>query len=275
MATHKSAYTAAQIEQARKEIISKELEGLLYFKGNGLGNTGTVLKIQSNNATLNGYGDGSSNFHFAGVGVHFDKPAAFLQGFTFPTYGGDLTGNATNLKNFSIAEFRAKSANKVETGCDFNAYPAEDQQNFVVKNNNPTGGYGRNWAYQSYAYNPETSQFERNFGVKADGTVISKGEELATVKSVEERKSVTVAATLSAKSWSNGSYTWSNANIKRATQDIEIRPAETITVAQLEAIQGANIVGTAQAVGSVTFKAFGDVPTIDIPVKFIIKNDDI
>ena len=86
-------------------------------------------------------------------------------------------------------------------------------------------------------------------------------------------KSTVVTATLSASKWGNNIYTWSNANIKSATQIIELLPASNITAVQLEALQMANIVGTSQAVGSVTFTAHGEVPTMDIPVVFIIRGD--
>lgn len=86
-------------------------------------------------------------------------------------------------------------------------------------------------------------------------------------------KSIVVEATLLAKSWANKTYTWSNSNITSATQIIELLPATNITTAQLEALQTANIVGTSQAVGSVTFTAYGDAPTVDIPVIFIVRGD--
>ena len=86
-------------------------------------------------------------------------------------------------------------------------------------------------------------------------------------------KSVVVNAILNAANWNSGIYTWSNSNIKSATQIIELLPSQSITSDQLTALQGANIVGTSQAVGSVTFKAYGEVPTISIPVIFVIRGD--
>ena len=162
-----------------------ESTGVFYHKGKGTGNTDVVFRIQSNNATLNGYGDGSSVFHFAGVPVAFDTTVQFMKGFTFPTYGGDLTGNATNLKNFSVAEFRAKAINKVETGCDFNGYPGQEAQNFIVKNNNINGGHGNNWSYQAFYYDADSGSWVQNFGVKSDGTVYSNGKEMATKEYVD------------------------------------------------------------------------------------------
>ena len=86
-------------------------------------------------------------------------------------------------------------------------------------------------------------------------------------------KSIVVEDTLLATKWGGNIYTWVNENITSADQIIELLPSETITLEQLEALQGANIVGTAQEVGNVTFKAYGDVPTINIPVVFIVRGD--
>lgn len=80
----------------------------------------------------------------------------------------------------------------------------------------------------------------------------------------------TASATLSASSWSSGAYTYSNTAIT-ADSIIEIIPATSITAAQLKAFQLANVVGTAQAAGSVTMTAFGTIPTVNIPVVFIIR----
>lgn len=56
-----------------------------------------------------------------------------------------------------------------------------------------------------------------------------------------------------------------------ATNNVIMIPGSSITKAQLEALQKANCQGCGtQSAGSITFKVFGDVPTIDIPVKLII-----
>ena len=86
-------------------------------------------------------------------------------------------------------------------------------------------------------------------------------------------KSIVVEATIEAARWGTNLYTWLNENITSAEQIIELLPSANITPEQLEALQMANIVGVAQEVGNVTFKAYGDVPTIDIPVIFVIRGD--
>ena len=89
-------------------------------------------------------------------------------------------------------------------------------------------------------------------------------------------KSTTVTATLSAASWTGNaapySYSLSVPGVTE-TSNQEILPAIDITAEQLEALQEANIQDGGQAAGSVTLKAFGDVPTIDIPIRVIVRGD--
>lgn len=84
---------------------------------------------------------------------------------------------------------------------------------------------------------------------------------------------VTVEDTILANNWANGSYTWNNENIVSDSQTIELIPSQSITTEQLEALQLANIIGTHQGVGSVTFRAFWETPKINIPVVFVIRGD--
>ena len=46
-----------------------------------------------------------------------------------------------------------------------------------------------------------------------------------------------------------------------------------MTKEQLLIAQGANIVSTAQAAGSLTLECYGDVPSVDLPVAFVIRGD--
>jgi hypothetical protein len=100
-----------------------------------------------------------------------------------------------------------------------------------------------------------------------------KLDEQITLLSSGASKSVIVEATISASNWQSNLYTWRNSGITSTTQIVELLPSQSITEEQLEALQSANIVGNSQSVGSITFKAYGDVPTIDIPVIFIIRGD--
>lgn len=84
--------------------------------------------------------------------------------------------------------------------------------------------------------------------------------------------STIATATLAANGWSNGAYILTVSGVT-ATSNQEILPAVDITAEQLEALQGANIQDGGQAAGNITLKAYGDVPTIDIPIRVIKRGD--
>ena len=85
-------------------------------------------------------------------------------------------------------------------------------------------------------------------------------------------KAVIVTATLAANGWSNGAYILTVSGVT-TTSNQEILPAVDITAGQLEALQAANIQDGGQAAGNITLKAYGDVPTIDIPIRVIKRGD--
>lgn len=85
-------------------------------------------------------------------------------------------------------------------------------------------------------------------------------------------KATVVTATLAANGWSNGAYILTVDGVT-ATSNQEILPAVNITAEQLEALQAANIQDGGQTAGNITLKAYGDVPTIDIPIRVIKRGD--
>lgn len=89
-------------------------------------------------------------------------------------------------------------------------------------------------------------------------------------------KSTIVTATLLAASWvgTAAPYTYTlTVSGVTATSNQELLPALDITADQLEALQGANITDGGQAASSITLKAWGDVPTVDIPIRIIKRGD--
>ena len=84
----------------------------------------------------------------------------------------------------------------------------------------------------------------------------------------------TLLVTLASASWTGTAapytYTISNAAIT-ATSTQELMPATDITADQLTALQNANIIDGGQAAGSMTLKAYGEKPSVDIPVRIIVK----
>ena len=82
----------------------------------------------------------------------------------------------------------------------------------------------------------------------------------------------TVTATLLASGWTGSEapfvYTLAIAGVT-ATSYQELLPAVNITAEQLKALQAANITDGGQAAGSMTLKAYGKKPTVDIPIRVI------
>ena len=86
------------------------------------------------------------------------------------------------------------------------------------------------------------------------------------------KKSSSITATLAAASWSNGSYTLT-VNGVTATSVQEILPGASITSAELKALQKANIQDGGQSENKIVLKAFGTVPSLDIPIRVILRGD--
>ena len=90
-------------------------------------------------------------------------------------------------------------------------------------------------------------------------------------KLVEDKadKSVSKAATLTAAGWSNGVQSLAVSGVT-ATANGSLRIAQSATDEQFAAWGAAQPRVTAQAAGSLTVKAAGAVPVVDIPVEVII-----
>ena len=105
--------------------------------------------------------------------------------------------------------------------------------------------------------------------LKGDGA----GGVTAAVKGTDySGPKATVTATLLASGWTGSEapfvYTLAIAGVT-ATSYQELLPAVNITAEQLKALQAANITDGGQAAGSMTLKAYGKVPTLDIPIRVI------
>lgn len=109
--------------------------------------------------------------------------------------------------------------------------------------------------------------------LKGDG---NGGVSAATKGTDYAGASETVTATLLAANWTGDaapySYTLTVSGVT-ATSNQEVLPALNITAEQLEALQSANIQDGGQAANSMTLKAYGDKPTIDLPIRVIKRGD--
>ena len=109
--------------------------------------------------------------------------------------------------------------------------------------------------------------------LKGDGaggvTTATKGTDYAGT-------SETVTATLLAASWTGTSapytYTLTVTGVT-ANSNQELLPALNITEEQLTALQAANIQDGGQSADTIILKAFGDKPTIDLPIRVIVRGD--
>ena len=84
------------------------------------------------------------------------------------------------------------------------------------------------------------------------------------LSNVMARKPIITTTTLLASSWDSTAKTYSfETDYPNASYDIEVALDSTATSEQAEAFNGAQIVGSAT---SNIIKAYGDVPTVDIPI---------
>lgn len=105
--------------------------------------------------------------------------------------------------------------------------------------------------------------------LKGDGT---GGVTAAAAGTDYSGPKATVTATLLASGWTGSEapfvYTLAIAGVT-ATSYQELVPAVNITAEQLKALQAANITDAGQAAGTMTLKAYGKKPTVDIPIRVI------
>ena len=81
---------------------------------------------------------------------------------------------------------------------------------------------------------------------------------------------------MNASSWSGSSAPYTitlSINGVTTSNNVEILIPGSATNAQVEAWMAAGIVNGAQTTNSVTLKAYGDKPSINIPIEAIIRND--
>lgn len=117
--------------------------------------------------------------------------------------------------------------------------------------------------------NAEQSKKDYNSAAKAYAAssdmvnqFLEDSEDILTTLKTKANKSTVVAATLSASGWSGNTYSFENA-YPVAAYDIEIALNGTATDIQAEAFNSAQLVGS---VTSNIVTAFGEIPTVDIPI---------
>lgn len=101
-------------------------------------------------------------------------------------------------------------------------------------------------------------------------SILSSGDLLLATKSTE------VSTTLSSASWVGASapFTYDlTVSGVTTTSNQEILTSTSITLTEFEALQGANIIDAGQSTNTISLKAFGIKPTVDIPIRVILRGD--
>jgi len=99
----------------------------------------------------------------------------------------------------------------------------------------------------------------------------AKNEIMAQVNTKAGR-SILLTMTLKQSGWVNGCNDLLIEDLA-ADANVEILPGLNITAGELEALQAANLQDGGQQLGLITLKAFGTVPSMDIPIRVIVRGD--
>lgn len=116
-----------------------------------------------------------------------------------------------------------------------------------------------------------TTKLYTKIGSAIDGTL--------TQKAIDDNytgKSTKVNTTLSASGWSGTTSPYTNTitvSGVTTTNNVEVLIPSTVTAAQAESWMAAGILCGSQDTDSITLKAYGDKPSIDIPIECIIRKD--
>lgn len=139
----------------------------------------------------------------------------------------------------------------------------------------PSGGLTGQVLYKTSDTSFQTGWRNDYSNIEVDALLLNKADKSNTYTKSEvdnEVTSITETKTLASASWTGAtapfSYVLSVSDVT-LTSNQEILPGLNITLTELEALQAANIQDGGQTNGNLTLKAFGDKPTIDIPIRVI------
>ncbi|WP_195984082.1 hypothetical protein [Clostridium sp. D33t1_170424_F3] len=145
-----------------------------------------------------------------------------------------------------------------------------------IPNVDTKGIWEQNQVLQDYFKTTFNDWFETAKSVLSEDAAGQLLNMITALQDGKANKSTTRTTTLYASTWSGSSapYTY-NLSVSgvTATSNQDLLPGLSITAAQLEALQAANIQDGGQTSGRLTLKAWGDKPTINIPVRVIVRGD--
>ena len=129
--------------------------------------------------------------------------------------------------------------------------------------------------YQKVAGTAEAAVVDAEMSDTSTNTVQNKVIKKYVDKKAEKSKMLSYM--LSSNGWegSTAPFTFTLNNITGVTENnnVELVVPSNISLAQVEAYQSAAIVTGTQAANSITLKAFGEKPTIDLPITVIVRGD--
>lgn len=179
--------------------------------------------------------------------------------------GAEITGNWTNNPNYATED------GQFYTDIPITGMTANHSASVIVK-----GVFESGFFTKAECVEGAVRIYAKLCPIEALSAVVSwgsgNGTAVITTESVDVSletlgacaKPTIASITLVASSWDSTSKTYSfETDYPVATYDIEISLDSTATAEQAEAFNGAQIVGSAT---SNVVKAYGDVPTVDIPI---------
>ena len=182
---------------------------------------------------------------------HYSLPQ--FVGTDIPTWLGDFNSAMTAIDNgINSAATTAGTASTTAAQASTDAAAAQASANSAI--------------------NSAASASQAASDAAAAVTAEKERAEAAEKKIADDMKSTTVSTTLYAETWNDDSYTITN-DLITSTSNQEIIAAVGITEEQYRAMGAAMIVDGGQSAGSLTLKALGTVPSIDLPIRIIFRGD--
>lgn len=182
---------------------------------------------------------------------HYSLPQ--FVGTDIPTWLGDFNSAMTAIDNgINSAATTAGSASTTAAQASTDAAAAQASANSAI--------------------NSAAAASQAAGDAAAAVTAEKERAEAAEKKIADDMKSTTISTTLYAETWNSGSYTITN-DLITSTSNQEVIPAVGITAEQYNALSAAMIVDGGQSAGSLTLKALGSVPTINIPIRIIFRGE--
>ena len=165
-------------------------------------------------------------------------------------------GSVDTVNGFSPDANKNVQTEMTLTDQEYEALTEEEKTNGMTYFLPEGGGYTPNSA-ASMTYDNTRSNLAADNVQDAIDEVVAAGAEIANV-------------TLYAANWNTTTNTYVVSDPRVFTDSVQnVLPAEGITDSQLEALQAANLQDYGQTDGSFTIKAYGTVPSIDIPIRVI------